>query len=231
MEKFKLNFIDYNNNQYLNFDYNDFYFLHKKGYNQVNIQDIAFWSDFKNYYNHDNDYTINNEKYYRSYIRYINFLNNTFYNISFKITSYWSLLVFIVTKKKNFKTFQEYWKDKKYYWLYKQLRENKKNYKNIDLFNNYICKKTRYNKYFWLYEKKKDQIEKTVKAISEKNINLSKLARDNFILYKYDNNNHVENTNRIIFYKNWIWLYDKQGKVIKTFTYKNNINVLDYVKL
>lgn len=223
--------MDYNNNPYLKLEYEDFYHIYKYGYNQINFDYISFWSDFNNYYNYNTDYSINNDKYYKAFIRYINYLNNNFYNISFNITSYWSLLVFIVTKKKNFKTFLEYQKDKKYYRIYKQLRENKKNFKNIDLFNNFICKKTRYNKYFWLYQYKKNQIEKTIKAIEEKKLDLLKISYDNFILYNYDENNRVKNTNRIIFYTNWIWIYDKLWKVIKTFTYKNNINVIDYIKL
>lgn len=229
MKKLKFSYINYNRNDFLNLDYYDFVHIKKYWYNEINFSEIEKGSYFNNYYNYNKDYSINNDKYYKSLIRFINYINNNFYNISFSINRLNDLRVFIIDKRKRFKTFKDYWKDRKYFKLYKQLRENKKNFDKIDLFNNFICKKTRYDKYFWLYRFKKEKINSTLQEIENKNLNILKLSYDNRIITK--DQYPVKNTNRIIFYKNWIGLYNKDWKLFKTFTYKNNINILNYVKL
>ena len=230
---------NYNFKNYKNYDiyfksryYHDNDRLDKKWFYQFNLSDLELWSKFHEFYNELKSNTKNNfdnHVFINSLIKYIKYINENFYNIWFNITSYWSLLVLVIQKKKNYKNFNEYYKDKQYYRLYKDLRNYKKTFNYKDLFNCLLNKYARYNKYFWLYDLKKRSIENNLKQLENNNINITKLSYDNWIITK--DNYPVKNTNRIIFYINWIWIYDNQWKTIKTFTYKNKINVLDYIKL
>ena len=230
---------NYNFKNYKNFD---IYFksrydfdnqkLDKTWFYQFNLSDLELWSKFHDIYNELKSNTKNNiddHVYINSLIKYIKYINENINNIAFNITSYWSLLVLVIQKKKNYKNFNEYYKDKQYYRLYKNLRNYKKTFNYHDLFNCLLKKYARYNKYYWLYNIKKRTIENNLKQLENNNINITQLSYDNWIITK--DQYPVKNTNRIIFYINWIWIYDNQWKVIKTFTYKNNINVLDHIKL
>jgi hypothetical protein len=238
MKTIKFNY-DFKN--YKNFDIyfksrydNDNNYLDKKWFNQFSFSDLELWSIFNEIYNElksNTKYDIDDHVYINSLIKYIKYINENINNIAFNITNYWSLLVLVIQKKKNYKNFNEYYKDKQYYKLYKDLRNYKKTFNYKDLFNCLLKRYTRYNKYFGLYNFKKNQINKTNDQLEKAWISIMKLSYDNWIIHNPIHNELCYNTNRIIFYTNWIWIYDNSWKVIKTFTYKNNINILDYIKL
>ena len=231
---------NYDYKHYKNFDiyfksnnYHDNDYLDKKWFILLNFNELEKWSLFNEIYNwfknESNKGDFSDKIYLKSCIRYIKYINENINNIAFNITSYWSLLVLVIQKKKNYKNFNEYYKDKQYFKLYKDLRNYKKTFNYNDLFNCLLKKYTRYNKYFGLYDLKKRSIENNLKQLENNNINITKLSYDNWIITK--DNYPVKNTNRIIFYQNWIWLFDKYWLLIKKFSYKNNINVLDHIKL